>query len=320
MRRLLASLAALSMLAAGCGGTGEPADSRVPRPADTSPVSTSPATTSPATTSPVTTSGSIAVDPALVAAPDDVATSPAIVLRVIDGDSLEVDIDGADTELRLIGINAPEGDECHGDSSRDTLDAIVASAGDTIEVAEGAEGRDQFGRLLGYASAEGVDINALLVATGNALALQSGHSRQERYLSLSEAAFAEGAGMWGFGVCGAATITDGDVRIVAVEPDPPGRDEERLGDELVVIENTSERTIDLSGWTLRDDSTANRYLFPADATLDAGAELTISVGCGTDDDRTRYWCSDRPVWSNGGDSVLLLDASGNVVDLFVYRG
>jgi micrococcal nuclease len=249
-----------------------------------------------------------------------VPTASATVLRVVDGDSLEVELGGVVTELRLVGINAPEGDECHGDTSRDTLESIVTSAGGIVEVAENDEERDQFGRLLGYVSADGVDINALLLATGNAMALQSGHVRQNGYLRLTEAAFADGAGMWRLGACGAATVDRGDVRIVAVEPDPPGRDEERLVDELVVIGNSSDRAVDLSGWTLRDDSTANRYVFPTGVVLDQGSEVTVRVGCGRDDALTRFWCSDTPVWSNDGDSVVLLDASGNVIDLLVYRG
>lgn len=323
MRHRLPILVSLFLTVAACAGDGGVTTPTAdPASPTTSPVTTSPVTTSPHTSSPVTTSapGEVTIDPERVAAPTGVPTVRAGVLRVIDGDSLEVDLGGERTELRLVGINAPEGDECHGDTSRATLEAIVESAGLTIDVAPGDEATDQFGRLLGYVSVQGVDINALLAATGNALALQSGHPRQDRYLELSEAAFVDGTGMWSFGVCGPVTVADGDLRIVAVEPDPPGRDEDRLLDELVVIANASRAGVDLSGWVVRDESTANRYVFPDGTRIAPDGSLEVRTGCAPDDATTLHWCSDVPVWSNGGDTVILLDAAGNVVDLWVYRG
>lgn len=313
MRHPLPILVSVWLTVAACaGGAGPTTSSSAAAPPSTSTVTTSAVTTSPP--------GEVTIDPELVATPPSVLTVPAEVLRVIDGDSMEVDVGGEFMELRLIGINAPEGDECHGDTSRATLDAVVESAGFEIEIAAGDEATDQFGRLLGYVSAEGVDINALLVATGNALALQSGHPRQDRYLELGETAFVDGAGMWGFGVCGPVTVVDGDIRIAALEPNPPGRDEDRLVDELVVIGNASGASVDLSGWTVRDESTANRYVFPDGTLIAPDGALELRTGCGIDDTTTLHWCSDTPVWSNGGDTVILLDTAGNVIDLLAYRG
>ena len=33
-----------------------------------------------------------------------------------------------------------------------------------------------------------------------------------------------------------------------------------------------------------------------------------------------FWCSDGPVWNNGGDTALLLDPAGNVAGRLRYSG
>ena len=45
----------------------------------------------------------------------------ATVVRIFDGDSFEAELDGEIVEVRMLGINAPEGFECHGDAARDRL-------------------------------------------------------------------------------------------------------------------------------------------------------------------------------------------------------
>lgn len=316
MRRLAVTVA-LGLAIASCGGTGDDAGTTASPTATSSPVSTSPVTTSPTDTAPPTTSpigegNGPRIDPADVAAPPDAITESGRVVRVIDGDSIEVEIDGTDIEVRMVGINAPERDECHGDTSRDTLAAIVESADDRVDIELADDGTDQFGRALAFVSAEGVDINALLVATGNAIPLH-GHQREDRYFDLAEEAFASNAGLWELGGCGEPGAANFAVDVADIEVDPPGRDDENLNGEFVTLRNTTTEPIDMSGWTLRDESTANRYVFPTGTRLEAGALITVFVGCGTDGTDAVYWCSDTPVWSNGGDSVLILDAAGNVI-------
>ena len=106
--------------------------------------------------------------------------------------------------------------------------------------------------------------------------------------------------------------------IAEVQHNPPGPDDENLNDESVTIANEGEDAIDLAGWTLRDESSRNRYVFGA-VTLAPGDGVTIKTGCGIEEPGTLYWCSDRPIWSNSGDTVMLLDTHGNVADWLTYR-
>ena len=62
--------------------------------------------------------------------------------RVLDGDSLRIVIEGVSIEVRLLGINAPERDECWAEESRSALTA--ATAGRRLTVVGGEV--DHYGR------------------------------------------------------------------------------------------------------------------------------------------------------------------------------
>jgi micrococcal nuclease len=239
----------------------------------------------------------------------------AVVLRVYDGDTLLVSLEGAEEEVRLLGVNAPEQDECFADQARRALSGLLASGPLRLDL---QEERDQFGRLLAYAYAGDTFLNLALVDGGFALALQDDHPQQAEFLRADEQAFAAGRGMWAAAACGPpspafATLLD-------IAPNPPGPDEDDLNGEWVLLGNLGDRGADLTGWVLRDESSANRYAFPAGTLLQPGEEAAVHTGCGGDREGDLYWCHDGPVWNNGGDTVLLLDPRGNVAGRLRYSG
>ena len=236
----------------------------------------------------------------------------AQVVRVLDGDSLIAVIDGIETEVRLEGINAPERDECLGDDSRNRLKDVLESG--PVQIA-GTE-FDQFDRLLGIVTAGELPVNVTQVADGLAIPLAAESVIDDLMLAAEERARALGVGIWNTESCGSGPLPD--VVILSVEPDPPGRDEEALDDERVVIRNRSDAPLDLTGWVLRDESTANRFEFPPGSVIEAASAIEIVVGCQPAPDRLT-WCNDRPVWNNGGDTALLLQPGGRIVDLYRYR-
>jgi endonuclease YncB( thermonuclease family) len=90
----------------------------------------------------------------------------------IDGDSLRLD----SREVRLEGIDAPEYRQtCQlgaatiacGRTARDALAALLAKG--PIRCVD--HGRDRFGRMLGICFSGDIDINAAMVAGGNAIAV-----------------------------------------------------------------------------------------------------------------------------------------------------
>jgi micrococcal nuclease len=233
----------------------------------------------------------------------------------LDGDSFEVDINGRRQEVRLIGINTPEALECHGDRARDALDDRLTSG--VITFISGEEDRDRFGRLLRYVDVDGVDVGAAMLAGGHAVSLQGDHPRDASYLDLATQAWTERIGMWAPDACGAPT--NAQITITDVRYDPPGRDTTNADEEWVELRLDGDAPVDMTGWTLRDESSQHRYVF-AELTLQPGERIRIRSGCGTSTDTDVYWCAEDPVWSNGGDTAILQDVNGNVVDRSSYPG
>lgn len=236
----------------------------------------------------------------------------AEVDRVSDGDSLVLVIDGRRTEVRLQGINAPERDECLGDASKQRLEDLL----ETGSVAVASDGFDQFDRMLGTVTVDGIPVNVTQVLEGLAIPLATDSPVDELVLAAESSARQSGVGIWDPSACGTGPLTA--VSILSVDYNPPGRDEEALDSERVVIRNDETESVSLDGWVLRDESTANRFSFPSGTSLAPGGELEIVVGC-TPGEQRITWCNDRPVWNNGGDTALLIDDQGRIVDVFRYR-
>jgi len=46
----------------------------------------------------------------------------------------------------------------------------------------------------------------------------------------------------------------------------------------------------------------------------------VHTGCGTNIPRELLWCKEgTAVWNNDGDTLLLVDAAGNLVNQYSYR-
>jgi len=120
-------------------------------------------------------------------------------------------------------------------------------------------------------------------------------------------------GLWSPSACGDDTTPpqlsfDIDSSIV----DPPGPDDEDLGAETMVVVNEGDAMVALAGWVLRDESSRHRYVFPSEASLDAGdARVVASSDPGWDP-------GGSPVWNNDGDMALLLTPHGTVVARWRY--
>jgi len=111
------------------------------------------------------------------------------------------------------------------------------------------------------------------------------------------------------------TPSGADVQIKYVHYDAEGNDWDNLNDEYVVIKNYVDANADLTGYTLSDDSGYwIPYSFPNGFTLNAGAEVIVYTGIGTDTGTELYWGRGSPIWNNDHDTAYLRDADGVLVD------
>ena len=238
--------------------------------------------------------------------------------RVVDGDTLEVSGPRGDVTVRIIGINAPESDECFSAEATAALVALVA--GEELALVADRSDLDQFDRSLRYVeTAAGVDVGAELVAGGFAIARRypPDDARADAYADLQREAQRAQRGLWAPDACGPSDV-DGVEIEVEINADAPGDDNVNLNGEWVRFTNVGAEVVDLDGWEVADESASHRYRF-ADLRLDPGGSVTLFTGCGRDDDTARYWCvSGSAVWNNSGDTVFLRDGRGNIVVSLSY--
>ena len=94
------------------------------------------------------------------------ARESARVVRVIDGDTIVVLLDGEEERVRYIGIDTPELGTMCGVKAR-LVNSLLVS-GKVVQLEKDVSERDRYGRLLRYVYADGVMVNARLVEEGHA--------------------------------------------------------------------------------------------------------------------------------------------------------
>lgn len=88
-----------------------------------------------------------------------------VVDRVTDGDTLTIHLkNGKREKIRLQGIDAPERDQAYGAESTRVLAGLVLDRKVTVD----CEGRDDYGRVLGYVTLKNTNINFEMVKRGAA--------------------------------------------------------------------------------------------------------------------------------------------------------
>ena len=131
-------------------------------------------------------------------------TTPALVVRVVDGDTIEVEVDGETYKVRYIGIDTPETVDprrpvgCFGEEASAANRALVE--GLIVGLEEDVSDTDTFGRLLRYVWLNSQEmVNAILVRDGyaQASAYPPDVRYQEFFDGLEAGARSAGRGLWG---------------------------------------------------------------------------------------------------------------------------
>lgn len=132
------------------------------------------------------------------------------VLRVVDGDTIVVDVDGKSESVRMIGVDTPEindsrtGVQCFAKEASEKTKALVTGKSIRLEKDESQGDRDKYKRLLGYVFLEnGAFVNKALIAGGYAHEYTyDGAYKYQKQFKAAQAEAKEGeAGLWAPDAC-----------------------------------------------------------------------------------------------------------------------
>jgi micrococcal nuclease len=239
----------------------------------------------------------------------------ARVTRIIDGDTIEVDIGGIAFQVRYIGIDCPEAGDPLGPAATDANRRLVEN--ETVRLVEDVSEVDEFDRLLRYVYLGDLFVNAEMVLRGYARAVSYPPNvlHDDLFARLEIQAKEAAAGLW--------AEPSQLVGHIAVDPnccqfDSPGDDSESKEEEYVCLRNVGPQAFDLSGCTLSDEY-GWTYHFPS-LSLRAGAVVRVRSGCGEDTATDLYWCHEgaTAIWNNDGDTVYLFSPEGYLLLEFSY--
>jgi micrococcal nuclease len=245
----------------------------------------------------------------------------ALATRAIDGDTIEVEIEGESYKVRYIGIDTPElhhptkpvgyyAQEAY-EKNRELVE------GKTVFLEKDVSETDSYGRLLRYVYVGNTFVNAYLVQHGYALVstYPPDVKYQERFVELQREAREAGRGLW---EPIAASAAPGEV---IVDPDcsqfdAPGADLLNLNEEYACFTNLSDHPVDMTGWRVnhRPDTW---YTFP-EFILNPQASVRLHSGNEVDTSTDLYWGNDDSIWRDIHDTAYLYDADGKLIDEYSW--
>lgn len=243
-------------------------------------------------------------------------TTSAIVSNVIDGDTVKLQ---NGEKVRLLGINTPEMGQPYYEEATNRLKELIE--GKTVRLEKDVEDKDQYGRLLRHIYINDTFVNLEMVREGYANVYIRPPNTKYSYefeKAEEEAKNAE-RGIWQ-----PSPLEDLSkcIGILYFHWNAEGNDCYNLNDEYVTFKNTCSESIDMAGWTVKDEAN-HIYTFP-DFSLAGGAIVTLYTGAGKDTTTELYWDSSgyqcNAVWNNDGDTLYLRDMNGNLVMSYSYSG
>lgn len=137
------------------------------------------------------------------------------VIKVVDGDTIAMDIEGVSETIRLIGINTPETVdprkpvECFGVEASNKAKELLSGKSVALEKDSSQDERDKYGRLLRYVrTEEGLFYNLEIIKQGYAYEYTYNipYKYQSEFKGAENYARSKKLGLWADGACGEKNI------------------------------------------------------------------------------------------------------------------
>lgn len=209
------------------------------------------------------------------------------ITRIIDGDTIEVNLSGNIEKIRLLGINTPEKNR---EGYKEAKDFLSDFTGREIELVFTLEDLDKYGRKLRYIFYEERFINKEILENGLAHFYTYKEDRYTQELRRAEdEARNKGIGVWKK----SSSLCSSCIKLEEINEIDPG--------EYIILKNICDYDCDLNGWTIDDDSSSHTRKL--DFSILALQERKIDY--------------EGSVWNDDGDSFYLRDNSG-LVEFYRY--
>lgn len=208
----------------------------------------------------------------------------AVLLRVVDGDTIHALIDGKDETIRLLGINTPEKKMPYADYAKNFLKEFENK---TIIMQRDIEDIDKYNRKLRYIFYNGMFLNLEILENGYANAYYTNGLLYEDMLLRAEGqARVVGVGVWQKSGEKCASCLN--------------LKELNYTEEFFIIKNTCSFDCNMTKWFAKD---AGRNVFWLSFIKSEEEQKIISKS---------------EVWNNDGDKFFIFDDEGKLVLYYEY--
>ncbi len=220
------------------------------------------------------------------------------VTRVVDGDTVLVQTCRGELDVRLIGVQAPEGvkpthfAQCGNTEATRLIQSLLPIGAEVQLRSNNYASSNNFQalarpyRYIFAKDSQGgftLDVQAKLLEAGLAMWFpnENEYVRNYQYLEILNEAARKGVGLWSGSLCkNEKDKTPIGAVEIWVESDSPLTGENPFG-EYVLIRNNSDQSVDLSGWSIRDTSLElidPKFAFPQGTVLNSREVLTVFLG------------------------------------------
>jgi micrococcal nuclease len=174
----------------------------------------------------------------------DYQKEPAIVTRVVDGDTIHVKINGEEETIRLLGINTPEHDQPYYQEAKDFLKNIIENK--SVELERDLTDTDKYDRKLRYVFYKDDLVNVDLVQQGFAPTFMlDGLKYIDKFNAAQDYAIKNNLRLW-------QKSTEECSDCIKLEKLDPNK-------EFFIINNSCNNHCNLEGWFAKDD--ANHFFY-----------------------------------------------------------
>jgi len=221
---------------------------------------------------------------------------PAVVTRVVDGDTIHVNINGTDETIRLLGMNTPEHNQPYYQEAKDFLINNIENK--SVELLRDTTDTDRYQRKLRYIYYKDSLVNVELVQQGLAPTFMlDGLKYKDKFTNAENFARQNNLNLWKK----STEVCENCIKLKQLDQK----------NEFFIIKNNCNQDCILKGWFVKDD--ANHFFYLND--LQGGEEKTYNSSTAVDSNGKLVKTS---VWNDDHDRFFMRDDKGELVVFYVY--